>query len=280
MHDLLLHILDFNKGLTSGEMVVIANIKESLVDGIRAIPRLKDLKFIIGDHFQDATLRRGAPERAKKILLLADRSPTAEGYIPNRTEADARTIMAAICLSNIAGNTLVAAEILDPKLDHYLKLAGVSEIIYSREYSRLLLGNAAGGTGVSNVIFDLLTPHSRSHIETIPIPEVFVGQTYAELRREYERKDPRRLLLGILEHTGNPMSIKKAALKEAQKTPNIEKLITNLQQVKHLRCNNPVLNPPPSFVLSAGCASIVIVSDYDEEETFIDNDASDAKAAA
>ena len=50
---------------------------------------------------------------------------------------DARTIMTAMSLSTLARGTMVAAEILDAKMDQYLKIAHVTEIIYSREYSRL-----------------------------------------------------------------------------------------------------------------------------------------------
>jgi len=82
-----------------------------------------------------------------KVLILADRTPNQSGVVVTMTEVDARTIMTAMTLSSMARGTLVAAEILDAKMDQYLKIAQVSEVIYSREYSRLLLGNAAGGTG-------------------------------------------------------------------------------------------------------------------------------------
>ena len=42
------------------------------------------------------------------------------GVIPTRTEADARTVMTAMTLSNIAKGTSVAAEILDNSMDQYL----------------------------------------------------------------------------------------------------------------------------------------------------------------
>ena len=90
---------------------------------------------------------RAAPESARKILILADTSLGPDGKKANAMETDARTIMTAIALSNIAKETVVAAEIIDPSLDHYLKIAGVGEIIYSREFSRLMLGSASGGTG-------------------------------------------------------------------------------------------------------------------------------------
>jgi hypothetical protein len=175
--------------------------------------------------------------------------------IPDNTRG---TVMTAMTLANIAKGTLVTAEILDPKMDQYLKIAQVSEIIYSREYSRLLLGNAAGGTGISNILFDLLDPNTDTYLTTLPIPSDLIGRTYAELREQIETGSTRQILLGILENTGNSHTIKELALRQAQKTPDMEKLVMNLKTVKHLKCNHPVFNPPPSTLLHEGSMAMVI----------------------
>ena len=160
MHELLTHILDFNPDLSCDQLVMIANVGQNMIDSLREQPRLKKLQVISGDFSHETTLQRAAPDRARKILILADRTPDASGHVPSMTEIDAKTIMTAMTLANIARGTLVAAEILDPKMDQYLKLASVSEVLYTRQYSRLLLGNASGGTGITNIIFDLLNPQT------------------------------------------------------------------------------------------------------------------------
>jgi voltage-gated potassium channel len=258
MDSLLAHILDFNQGLTADQVVLIANISQTVADTIRDQPRLKSLNIIIGEYYHEANLRRAAPERARKVLILADKTPTPTGQIPTMTEVDARTIMTSMTLSNIARGTLVAAELLDSKMDQYLRLASVSEIIYSREYSRLLLGNASGGTGISNIIFDLLSPDTPTVIVTKAIPDTAIGQKYGEFKRGYEESHPGCVAIGILENTGNSQRIKEMALRQAQKTPDVSKLVSNLRSVKAMKFNCPVFNPSNDYVINEGSMAIVI----------------------
>lgn len=270
MHQLLTHILDFNPGLKSHQLVLVANISGQVIDNIRSHPRLKALQVIPGEYYHDANLRRASPASARKILILADRTPGLNGQVPSMTEVDARTVMTAMTLANIARGTLVTAEILDPKMDHYLKLASVSEIIYSREYSRLLLGNASGGTGIANVIFDLLDPKHPTVIATKPIPTAFYGSNYADFKAQFESQTNSTVLLGILENTGNSQHIKELALRQAQKTPDMKRFVENLKSVKDLRCNHPVFSPPGDYVVHEGCMAIVIeqreANEYKQED--------------
>ena len=258
MHELLTHILDFNAGLTSADLVLIANLNQTVIDAIREHPRLKGLQVIIGNPYEAVILGRAAPERARKVLILADRTPNPNGMIPTMTEVDARTIMIAMTLANIARGTLVAAEILDPKMDQYLKLASVGEIIYSREYSRLLLGNASGGTGIANIIFDLLDPKTPTLISTKPVPEHFTGMSYPEFKAAFERNQPQCAVIGVLENTGNLHRIKELALRQAQRTPDMDRLLQNLRSVKELRCNHPVFNPGAEYIIPEGAMAIAI----------------------
>lgn len=258
IHELLRHILDFNPGLDASGIVLIANLPTAAVQGLHETPRLEKLQVVVGDYFQAATLTRAAPERARKVLILADRTPNATGQIPSITEVDARTIMTAMTLSSIARGTLVAAEILDSKMDQYLKIANVNEIIYSREYNRLLLGNASGGTGISNILFDLLDPKTPTLITTQMVPDHLISKTYGEFKTEFEGRYPKSVVIGILENTGNSHTIKELALRQAQKTPDMGKLVQNLKSVKEMKCNHPVFTPETSYVIREGAMAIVI----------------------
>lgn len=258
IHELLHHILDFNPGLDASGIVLVANLPSAAVASLRETPRLEKLQIVVGDYFQAATLTRTAPERARKVLILADRTPNATGQIPSMTEVDARTIMTAMTLSSMARGTLVAAEILDSKMDQYLKIANVNEIIYSREYNRLLLGNASGGTGISNVLFDLLDPKTPTLLTTQVVPERLINRTYAEFKSEHESRHPKSVVIGMLENTGNSHRIKELALRQAQKTPDMGKLVQNLRSIKEMKCNHPVFNPEPGYVIHEGAMAIVI----------------------
>ena len=55
------------------------------------------------------------------------------------------------------------------------------------------------------------------------------------------------ILIGLLENTGNFYARKKEALNEAQKTADISRLVGNLQTVKELKANTPVLNSSPKI---------------------------------
>ena len=278
MQEVLCHILDFNPGMTSKDLVLVANIPQQEVDTLREHPLLKKLHIVNGNYFEAAQLKRAAPERAKKVLILADRTPTANGQIPSMTEVDARTIMTAMSLSTLARGTMIAAEILDAKMDQYLKIAHVTEIIYSREYSRLLLGNASGGTGVSNIIFDLLDPKTPTRITTRPIPEAMVLKTYGQFKNTFEAGETRVVVIGILKNTGNTHSIKEFALRQAQKTPDVGRLVQNLRSVKELRCNHPIFNPAGDYVISEGSMAIVVETHALKTEEVPDVDAEKAIA--
>lgn len=258
MHELLGHILDFNPQLESKDLVVVANLQPKHIEAIHEIPRLKNTQFVVGEYYQAVTLSRAAPERARKVLILADRTPGPTGTIPSPNEVDARTIMTAMTVHNLNRGTLVAAEILDPKMDQYLKFAHVTEIIYSREYSRLLLGNVSGGTGVSNILFDLLDPKTATVITTHPIPDALLLRPYPEFKAAYEKAFPEAVVIGILEHTGNDHHIKELALRQAQRTPDVSRLVSNLRAVKEIKCNHPVFNPGADYVVGEGSMAIVI----------------------
>jgi voltage-gated potassium channel len=258
MEDLLSHILVCNPDMSPKQIVIVAALTEILVDSMKQHPALSDVQMVIGDFIHESSLRRAAPERARRILILADQTPAPDGRLPSESEVDARTIMAAMTLSQIARGTLVAAEIYDPKMDHYLKIANVSEVIYTREYSRLILGNATAGTGVANVLYEILSPQSQVKIFTTHIPEPLVGKTYGEIKRGWTQYYGASLLLGILENTGNSDSVRQRALRNAQKTANMGELVNNLKQVKSLRFNNPVFAPPDTYVVREGSLAITL----------------------
>lgn len=257
MSTLLRHVLS-SSGLGPEKIVMVNNAPDSEMETLYDFPDLKKVKHVRGDFFQVDILRRAAPERARKVLILADATPGAKGAVPTRTEADARTVMTAMTLSNIAKGTPIAAEILDSQMDQYLRLAGVHEIIYSRDYSRLLLAMASTGTGVTNIFHDLLDPSSPHMMTTADIPADGFNQTFEKLRQLFRANHPGFELVGILENSGNGHQAKELALRKAQQTPNIAKLVENLQNVKHLRFNRPIFAPADSYVVPEGSMAIVI----------------------
>lgn len=260
MHSLLTHILDSNPGLPASKIILVNAVPDSEIESLHEFPKLKNIKIIHGEFFSAEVLKRAAPEKAIKILILADATPNVRGIIPTVTEADARTIMTAMSLNNIAKGVPVAAEILDADMAQYLKLAHVHEIIYSRDYSRLLLAMASTGTGLTNIFHDLLNPHGDFSLGTRDVPEEAFNQSYGNLRDLFKTKHPEMTLLGVLENSGNGHRAKELALRKAQLTPNVTQLVKNLQGVKDLRFNRPVFSPKDDYVIGEGAMAIVIHS--------------------
>lgn len=260
MHVLLLHILSSNPGLSSDKIVLVNRVPDTSIEELMSYPQLKKIKIISGEFYSLEVLQRAVPQKAKKILILADATVNEKGQMPTRTEADARTIMTAMTLSNIAKGVPVAAEILENHMDQYLKLAQVHEIIYSRDYSRLLLAMASTGTGVTNIFHDLLDPKSAYFISTEMIDSKLISLKYQDLKNEYEKRGSHEVLIGILENSGNAHQAKELALKKAQQTPNVKELVENLNTVKNLKFNRPILNPPMDYQLGETCMAIVIKS--------------------
>jgi voltage-gated potassium channel len=258
MANLLMYILDSNPELSSAKLVLINNMDEKEIESLLAVPRLKHVKIIRGDFWLEVNLKKAAPERATKILILADATPMSNGEIPTITEADARTVMTAMTINSIAKGTEVVAELLDAVMDQYLRLAQVHEIIYSRDTSRLMLAMSSTGTGVSNIFQALLNPRSNINLVTRRIPDELFNLPYADFLTEFTKIYPHKTLLGILENSGNSHQAKEYAIKRAQQTPNIGQLVENLTAVKALRFNQPVFSPSEDYVVKEGSMAIVI----------------------
>lgn len=258
IEELLREVIEVNQGMKPSDIVLIANLATGPLTILRDHPELQGLNIIVGDFLYAAYLKSAALERARKVLILSDYTPHPNGESPTVVEMDAKTIMAALTISHLARGTIVAAELLDHKMDQYLKLASVNEIIYSREYSRLLLGNSFSGNGVCNIFFDLLNPQKSTFLITQHIPEIYFQKLYSDFKRDFEEKHPLNTVIGILENTGNSHRIKEIALRKAQMTPDMGKLVENLRQVKEIKFNHPVFSPPKNYKIEEGVMAIVI----------------------
>jgi voltage-gated potassium channel len=254
----LLNVLDSTKGMRAEDIVLLNSAPDSEIESMLEVPRLKKVKVVKGDFYIEVNLKKVAPEKAMKVLILADATPGAGGKVPTLTEADARTIMTAMTLNSIAKGTPVAAEILDGAMDQYLRLAQVNEIVYTRDYSRMLVAMSSTGTGVTNIFHELLSPHSPYFITTHEIPEELHQQTYAKLQELFSKDRPHQTLVGILENSGNSHVAKENAIRKAQQTPNVAQLVANLQGVKTLKFNQPLFGPRPDYVIRDNCMAIVI----------------------
>jgi voltage-gated potassium channel len=249
-------ILTIDPGLKPADLVLVNDADPQEIDHIRSIPRFKTVKYIKGDYIDEKVLQRANVRSASKVLILADSSRDF-----SLQEVDSRTVMTAISVNNMNKNVYICAELIDVKFVTYLKVANCDEIILTREYSRELLANAASASGISHIAAELLNPIKRGLV-TVDLQSNFIGKPFGDLQAHYKGSTG-DIVIGLLENTGNIYHRKREALSEAQKTPDISKLVENLQSVKRLFPNNPVLNPGDEYIIKQNSKAIVVTCNTD-----------------
>jgi len=247
-------ILHANPQWTDKDVVVVSRVPAQSVAELKADPALAGVHVIQDDHFSERALIRANVQKASKVIVAADWANKNESV----TETDAKTVMAAMTIEKLAPHVYLIAELLDPNFAIYLKMANVDEVIYTREYSRILLANAVSTAGIAHVIFDLLNLDSTSELKTTPFPAEYVGKDFGQLCRYFEGLPTRNICIGVLENTGNIHVLKRQALSEAQKSPEMRVVLKNLTVVKGIECNLPKLNPGENYIIKPNSMAIVV----------------------
>ncbi|MBD3392188.1 MAG: transporter [Chitinivibrionales bacterium] len=257
MNHVLYEILAANQDINPLEILLLNKAGSDEINAVRSDPELKGIKFVNGDFTEERDLRRAGIRGAKRVLVLADDLNAGD-----LQQIDSTTVMAVMLIKNLNRRAYVCAELLEEKFEKYLRLSHCDEILLSRNFSRSMLASAATGTGLSHVVGALLGGEAGVVITTRPVPEQFVGKTYGELHEHLEKEKENLQLIGLLENTGNITARKQEALREAQKNPDISKIIPELKGVKTLTANDPVINPPWDYPVQKYAKAVVIAGSY------------------
>lgn len=250
---IILDILKVNPELKMDKIVLIGTVDPQKINDLKADRKFTKIKFIYGDYTDESVLLRANIKNAKTILILADQTnPSASTH-----EIDSKTVMTVMTIESLTKEIYTCAELLDNKFEKYLKLATCDEILLSRNYGQIMLANASAATGVSHVVNEIIDVNSPTPVTVIPFPESFIGKKYGELAAHFLKKK-QDILIGILENTGNIFQRKKEVLDEAQKTPDISRLVDNLQRVKKIIPNDPAINPGNDYVIKKNTKAIII----------------------
>jgi voltage-gated potassium channel len=252
MNHVLYDILANHPSLDSTMIVLINKASHEDMDTMRNDPLLKGVHYVHGDFIEERDLVRAGIRTASRVLVVSDY--LTEG---NLQQIDSKTVMAVMTIKNLNKKAYVCAEILDTKFEKYLQISHCDEILLSRQFSRSMLAFASIGVGMSHIIRSLLTKESGARIATLAFPDSFIGRTYGDLS-SYAAQEHKGILIGILENTGNIVSRKQEALREAQKNPDIAQIIPELKTVKTLTANNPVINPPVEYQIKKHSVGIII----------------------
>ncbi len=253
MEEILLDIIRVSKDVSADRLVVVSNIEPERIDALRDLEDLKDLQYVRGDYSSEAALVRANVKHANKVLILAD---VLDRGTPS--EVDSKTVMTVLTARSLSKDVYICAEVLDKKYESYLKHAQCDEILFSRVFSRRMLANTSATNGMSHIIFELLSQeNSSSRLGTAEIPADYLGRQYGDYRTTFAGAS-KKILLGILENTGSPNHMKLESLREAQKTSDVSQLIVNLQKVKGLEVNKPVLLPDDDYLIQKNSLAIVL----------------------
>ena len=244
-------ILCINPRLSDEDIVVVSTVEQAKMENLRSNPNLQNVRFVRGDYVDENVLLRANIKKADRVLVLADKSSQASDQ-----EVDARTVMTVLTIKTISRDIYTCVELIDSKFKRYLENVHCDEIILSREHNRMLLANATAASGIAHIVQDLLNVEGGRLI-TRNFPGRFVGDSFANLS-SYFMEGESGILIGLLENTGNIFLRKREALHEAQKTPDISRLVANLQEVKELRGNLPVFNPGPDYRIKSYSRAILI----------------------
>lgn len=243
-------ILVANPDIPSDRIVLLNNAPQLEIERIKSNDKFKMINFLHGDFTDEDTLLKAQIKTADRTLILAD---TSDNY--STLEIDSRTVLGAITIKNLNPKIYCVAEIMDSKFEKHLSLAHCDEIILTSDYEQNLLVQASSGRGMSHILRALIADGKEAGIKLVPIASKFIGATYKEYRTSLRTTN---ILIGILENTGNFYHRRREALAEAQKNPDMQKIVSNLKRVKSLKSNLPNFAPADDYIIPDNSKAIFI----------------------
>ncbi|MCR5046740.1 MAG: NAD-binding protein [Treponema sp.] len=252
---ILLGILEANSEIPTERIVLLNNAPRSEMEKIQSNEKFKAINFLRGDFTDEESLSKAQIKSAERALILADHSEEFSSL-----EVDSRTVLGVITIKNMNPRIYCVAEIIDSKFEKHLSLARCDEIILAADYEQNLLVQASSGKGMSHILRELAAKENDTGLALKSIPANFVGLSYGEYKKSLETRD---ILIGVLENTGNFYLRRKEALAEAQKNPDMEKIVSNLKKVKTLKSNIPVFNPSDDYIIPDSSKAIFICGEQD-----------------
>lgn len=244
------NIINTNPEITPDLIVLINDAPSEKIENLLDLERFKEIHYVSGDFADENVLKRANIQTAERALIISDHSKEYSDL-----EIDSHTVLAVISMSNINPGMYIAAELIDSKFEKHLRMAHCDEIILTTDYEHNLLASASGGMGYSNVMRALISDDADSGILIEDIPSQFFGKSYSEYKKSLSYP---KILIGLLLNTGNFHQRRKDALREAQRNPDIKTVVGNLNKVKTLKSNQPVLTPPDDYIIMRNTKAIFV----------------------
>ncbi len=245
-------ILYFERGTTLSDIVLINGIGQEKMSYLLLDEALKGIHYLHGDTSDETVLARANVKGATKALVLTE---SREG---DDTEAiDARVLVTVLMIRSLNPDIYICAEVLTVKYKTYLEHMHCDEVVLSEEYTRFLLANATVFSGITKVVSKLLNNDEGDTLKLEPLPDCLINHPFSEIVETY-KTDRHAIVIGIVENMGIEREFKQNALSEAQKTPDISKLVKNLKGIHVMERNRTLINPDSNYVVQKNSGLILI----------------------
>ncbi len=173
-------------------VILVSGMEPERFDAIKAAHPGLDLRFVRGDHTQEAILRKASVQQSRFCLLLPDDSGGS-----GSANADERTILAALAIKSISREPAIRAAILKADSEQHLRRAEVDDVVLHGEFTGFLLSASSDGGGLPGAARELLSFSSPSRLRQHPMPAALVGATFAEASDWFIRSGG-GVLVGVL----------------------------------------------------------------------------------
>jgi voltage-gated potassium channel len=215
---------------------------------LRGRPELRDLHIVSGDSTRAADLERAGAARAAKALVLAEEGDPAP---------DSRTLLTVMAFRQLNKEAHLCAEVREQRFVRYVRDAGADELIDPGAFRRALAAQILVSPGMGNVFYHLLRLDAGASFGLEDVPSNLEGRPFADLERMYLEREG-VMLVGLVENVGSPLQVKRDALREAQRTPDVDQLVDRLREAKQVEPHHPVLCPPPGHILRPRTQAVVV----------------------
>jgi len=240
-----LHKVEWNK------ITVAANIDEITAEKFNShYQDVSNVTLCIGDFVDRQTLKQAGIQHAKKVIILAE-SDSGKTF----EEIDAQTVLAAMLIGSMNKQIYKAAEILDQRYEEALFQAKVEEIFLEDQFIKIMLANSTHGLGITKILSELINL-DHSLIEISDIENKYVSHNFIELYKSFYQ--PGKMIIGLLEDTGNHYARKSEKIHQAQIQSNKKGQVEELIKVKGLVPNQVVMSPPHDYRINPNSKLILI----------------------
>ncbi len=245
-------ILIYENNLKSYDIVLINNLDKTKIKQDLLANDIDGLNYVDGDQSDEITLIKAGVRRAKKAIVISNPLSSTDAE-----SIDAKTAVVVMMLHSLNPNLYICAEVLTFKYKSHLKNFKCDEVIHGSQYTRFLLASAASYAGITNVVDKLFDRGDDALLTLEVVTKDIIGHSFSEVCLKYREKTG-KIVIGVVENMGAEMLLKKQAIAEAQKTPDLGELVKNLKEARELEKNKAIINPVGNYIIKKHSAIIAI----------------------